>query len=555
MAILSPALGPFERRLHDLVPHHVSQDNVFIKLESDGEDSPSPTFLCTECPWSAGDPRHLANHFRTLHLPFLCLISGCSYRCTSQDSLDRHRHTIHGMLCPDKSCHEILFSMSELQHHIDSYHALGDDTARFPCPFPACGENFQYYRTLLEHYDGLHPLYLYQEGKKAPYKCPFCAKRYTNERYTAPHVRSHLANRWAPNALERDFDQSPLIGESRAMDQSPTKPLGSTTERPHRDDSLMPEDEDDYPTTVIDGRVFIDDELVLASPIWGDQGTARVPSSPFQDVSAIRSARMEIGYVLGPQSKARSTDYTDDMDDECPEAFALEDHETYQTPKDEIIKTYGFLDSDLGQEIFGWMLQILKLSAWIGVGEIKDPWTYLLDPQQRFRALQQSHDINIEQDNDRILSILHSSTLTELIHAWAGFKLIAFQLRPSGVPHIISARTILLEILRYCTALELLIATGCPIAIANGCGIPNLLRQPPQDRSLIKPGTSIDVLIGALVQRVKCRAVHERWVDFTNVLILKETKAYILDLKRIARAMYPLDQHGEEWYAYRLDRD
>lgn len=42
--------------------------------------------------------------------------------------------------------------------------------------------------------------------------------------------------------------------------------------------------------------------------------------------------------------------------------------------------------------------------------------------------------------------------------------------------------------------------------------------------------------------------VHERRVQFTNVMILKETGPYIQDLKVVVRTIYPDGIHGGENY-------
>jgi len=556
-------LDSLERRLHHLVTQYLDDRDASIKPENHEIDPSLPRYLCAECAWYTTNSRHLANHFRVQHLPFSCRMTGCPFRCASQDAIDRHRRSNHGIACPHENCLEIFTSTSELQRHIGEFHTAKNSSTIFQCPYPDCGQGFSYYNALLEHYDGLHPPYIYQQGKKAPYKCPFCIKRYIKERYMTPHVRSHLANRWAPSAQgDGEQDQGALIRQSYAAAaekalQVPEEPHVALEQASNDHEPLLDE-EPDYSTTIVDGRLYIDDELILSSPTWGDSNGNSVPSSPELEISTEHSKRMKIGYVLEPQSTDTSMPDTEDDDDEYPEAFALDDDELPQmdSASGRIHSADGFSNSDQGRKIFSWVLQILGLHEWIGVGEIIDLWTHLLEPQQRIQILQQFHEINVEEDEDRILSILRSSTISELIHAWASFKLTAFQRRRNGVPRACAAKITMCSLVQYCIALEEIIDEGRLTAMTRGYTVPDLVRRPPPDRSLITLDTTIEDLIEALAERVKCRMVHERWVQFTNVLVLKEAKAYILDLKVVARAMYPFSLHGQEWYhIFRLDRD
>lgn len=552
-------LGSLEHRLRNIVTQSVDSDDAPIKSE-EAEIYPSlPRYLCAECAFSTTNSGGLASHFRAKHTRFAsyrCRWVGCSTRCVSQDAIDRHCRTSHGIPCPQSGCEQVFISTSELHHHLAALHATNNASTIFKCLFPGCGQGFPSHNVLLEHYDGLHPPYIYQEGKKAPYKCPFCHKRYIKDRYMTPHVRSHLANRWAPaDQRNAQQDQHALIRQSRAAAaekalQAPEEPPIKLEQAPEDNDPPA-DDEGEYSVHIIGCRLYIDDELILPSPTWGVSNASSGPHSPELEISTERIEMMAIGYVLGPHLTTTRMRITDDDEDEYPEAFALDDDEL-PTGSQRYYNTERLSDTDQGRRIFGWILHILGLGEWISVSEIGDLWTHVLEDEQRVQIMRQFHAINVTEDEDQILVILRSSLISELIHEWATFKLTAFQRRANGVSRACSAQVTMFSLLQYSITLEGLIDEGRLMAIP----VPDLVRRPPQDRSNITSDTPINDLIEALTQRVKCRMVHERWVQFTNVLVLKEAQAYVLDLKTIVRVMYPFDLHGPEWYySFRLDRD
>lgn len=331
-------------------------------------------------------------------------------------------------------------------------------------------------------------------------------------------------------------------------------------QEPPEDYKPPPDGEEDY-TVIIDtkGRIYIDDELILSSPRFGHGSSSSGQSSPEVKVSMEPNERMEIGYILGPQPIDTSMLDPEDGEGEYPEAFALDDDELPQRasyPLKKYSSASEFPDIDQGRKIFSWILHILGLGEWICVSEMMDLWTFLLEPGQRTQILQQFYDIQVEEDEDQILSILRSSTISELIHKWASFKLAAFQRFSNGVPRAVSAKTTICTLLQYCATLEQLVDEGRLTARKQGFPVPDLVRRPPQDHLDVNMDASMTYLIEALAERVKCRMVHQRWVQFTNVLVLKEIGAYMLDLKTVLRALYPFALHGQEWYhTYSLDRD
>lgn len=215
-------LASVERRLRSIVTHFLDSNDASIK-SADLEIDPSlPRYVCAECAFSTTKSNELASHFRAQHIlrpSFPCRWGRCTIRCVSQEAIDRHRRANHGIPCPQGDCGKVFMSTIELHHHLGESHTLKNPSTIFECPYPSCGQGFPHHNALLGHYDDRHPPYIYQDGKKAPYKCPFCAKRYIKERYMTPHVRSHLANRWAPNdqggtsSRSYSFLLSPIRGD------------------------------------------------------------------------------------------------------------------------------------------------------------------------------------------------------------------------------------------------------------------------------------------------------------------------------------------------------
>ena len=244
-------------------------------------------------------------------------------------------------------------------------------------------------------------------------------------------------------------------------------------------------------------------------------------------------------------------------DDEYPEAFALDEDElsrgTHHSSSSDI--SDQFANPEQGLRIFRWVLCLLHLNQSISVSELKDLWTILLMSDHRILILQQVRDINIDEDETKTLSILHGTVLSELISAWAQLKLFPLQSFPEAFPYASSAKETIYEVLKYCLTLEAIINEGRKTAIDQGYSVPDLMRRPPLDADSISMDTPFANLIESLAERIKCRLVHQRWVQLTNVMILREIGPYIQYLKTVVRAMYPERFHGGAWYrTYELDR-
>ena len=307
--------------------------------------------------------------------------------------------------------------------------------------------------------------------------------------------------------------------------------------------------EEEHSITIIGGRIYIDDELVLSSTEPENIGPTKQASSAVPRTSTQPNERMAIGYVLQPPASDRMMSDPDD-EEEYPERWALDEDELpreqcYSSPSHDADQ---FADPEQGRRILYRMLCILHLHRWISVGELMDLWSTLLTSEHRLIILKQLHDINLVEDESRLLSILHGSVLSELINAWAQFKLLPYQYFPYAFPQNLSAKEMISAILGYCRGLEDLIDEGRPIALSQGYVIPDIVRRPPRDESSISGDASLARLIEALADRVKCRMVHDRRVHFTNVMILKETGPYIQDLKVVVRTIYPDGIQGGDNY-------
>ena len=365
--------------------------------------------------------------------------------------------------------------------------------------------------------------------------------------------KSHRPSRWAPtNTEDPSPDQQTLIQESQDSVARKTAQAAfeSHVQIEHSSsESDETPDEEEYSITIRNGRIYINDELVLGSPEPGVVDSPATGSSSKTHTPIHCSERMAIGYVLQLQTRDCTMSDADD-DHEYPEAFALDDDEL---PRRTHTSTFThaadqFADPEQGIRIFRWVLFLLKLNQWISVSELKDLWMTLLTSEHRILILQQLHNININEVESKILSVLHGTVLSELINAWAQFKLLPFQIFPESFPYASSAKETIYAVLKYCTTLEALMDEGRKTAVDQGYSIPDLVRRPPLDANSISMDTPFVNLIESLAERVKCRMVHQRWVQFTNVMILREIGPYIKDLKMVVRAMYPEHLHGGAWY-------
>ena len=561
-----PSLAPLEQRLDVLVQSLDSQEPS-IKSEPLNIDPSLPRYVCGECAWTTSKPQGLAIHFTVKHNPlhFTCPVRDCRVNRSSQWEVDEHFQQQHVTPCSYPGCKEVFTGKSQLHIHLEKGHPPGDtntpvngspDTSRlFECPWPGCRRAFPDNAALFNHYDAEHPLSLYHPNTPKPYRCPFCSKGYTREKYIKAHQSSsHRPSRWATSDADGSTsDQQALIQQShlsmaaRASDARSGEP--ASMEDSSGEPEELSEGEEEYSITIIGGRIYIDDELVLSSPEAENTGPTKQASSAVLRTSTQRGERMAIGYLLQPPSSDRMMSDADD-EEEYPEQWALDEDELpreqrYSNPSHVADQ---FADPEQGRRILHRMLYILHLHQWISVGELMDLWSTLLTSEHRLNILQQLHEINLVEYESRLLSILHGSVLSELINAWAQFKLLPMQYFPYAFPQNPAAKEMISAILGYCRGLEDLIDEGRPIAVSQGYEIPDIVRRPPRDESSISGDASLARLIEALADRVKCRMVHERRVQFTKVMILKETGPYIQDLKVVVRNIYPGGIQGGDSY-------
>ena len=561
-----PSLAGLEQRLNGLVQSLDAQDSS-IKSEPLAIDPSLPRYVCGECAWTTSKRQGLAIHFTRKHNPlhFTCPVRECNLNCSSQWDVDKHFQQKHAIQCSYPGCAEVFTGTSQLHIHLEKEHPPGNahhpengnpDTSRlFQCPWPGCQLAFPANAALFDHYDAEHPLSLYQPNTPKPYRCPFCSKGYTREKYMKAHQSSsHRPSRWAKSVTDGSTsDQQALIQQSHVSMAARASVAHSgdliSIEGSSSDSEELLDGEEEYSITIAGGRIYIDDELVLSSPEPEDIGPSKQAGAAVHQSSTQRNERMAIGYIIQPQSTDHMMSDVDD-EEQYPERWALDDNEL---PREQRYSTLGrvvdqFADPQQGRRILRRMLYILHLHQWVSVGELMDLWSTLLAPEHRIVILQQLHDIDLVEDESKLLSILHGSVLSELINAWAQFKLLPLQYFPDVFPQNPTAKEIISAILGYCRGLEDLIDEGRPMAISQGRKIPDIVRRPPRDESSISGDTSLARLIEGLADRVKCRMVHERRVQFTNVMILKETGPYIQDLKVVVRTIYPNSIFGGESY-------
>ncbi len=564
-----PSLARLEQRLDGLVQSLDDQEPP-IKAEPLNIDPSLPRYVCGECAWTTSKRQGLAIHFTRRHnlLHFTCPVRECRIHCSSQWDVDKHFQKQHAIPCSYSGCKEVFTGTSQLHVHLEKKHPPGGssppedgnpDTSRlFECPWPGCRRGFPDNAALFDHYDAEHPLSLYQPNTPKPYKCPFCSKGYTREKYMKSHQSSsHRPSRWATSNADGSFsDQQSLIQQSHvSMARRTSK---ARPGHPPRLEDLSSESEElldgeeEYSITIVGGRIYIDDELVLSSPEPRNIGPTEQANSGVSQTSIQRNERMAIGYLLQPQSPDHMMLGADD-EEEYPERLALDEDELPREQRYSSLSHVAdqFADPEQGRRILHRMLYFLHLHQWVTVGELMDLWSTLLTSEHRIIILQQLHNINLVEDESKLLAILHGSVLSELINAWAQFKLLPLQYFPDVFPQNPTAKEMVSAVLGYCRGLEDLIDVGRPIAISKGYRIPDIVRRPPRDDSSIAGDASLARLIEGLADRVKCRMVHERRVQFTNLMILKETGPYIQDLKVVVGIIYPDGIHvGDDYWTH-----
>lgn len=550
-----PSLAGLEQRMDGLVQSLDAQEPS-IKSEPLHIDPSLPRYVCGECAWTTSKRQGLAIHFTVKHNPlhFTCPVRECKINCSSQWDVDKHFQQRNAIPCSYPGCEDVFTGTSQLHLHLEEEHPPGDinhpqngnpDTSRlFQCPWPGCQRAFPANAALFDHYDAEHPLSLYQPNTPKPYRCPFCSKGYTREKYMKAHQSSsHRPSRWAQSDPDGSTsDQQALIRQSHVSMATRASEARSgdriSMEGSSSESEELLDGEEEYSITIVGGRIYIDDEMVLSSPEPEEIGPTK--QATVHQSSIRRNERMAIGYIIQPQSSDHMMSDVDD-EEQYPEQWALDDDEL---PREQRYSSLDcvvdqFADPEQGRRILHRMLYILHLHQWVSVGELMDLWSTLLAPEHRIIILQQLHDIDLVEDESKLLSILHGSVLSELINAWAQFKLLPLQYFPDVFPRNANAKEIISAVLGYCRGHEDLIDEGRPIAISQGYKVPDIVRRPPRDESSISGNTSLARLIEGLADRVKCRMVHARRVQFTNVMILKETGPYIQDLKVVIRTIYP----------------
>lgn len=459
------------------------------------------------------------------------------------------------------------------------------------CPAPGCGISFPNQASLFQHYDGRHPQSIKLQNGGNRFKCPFCTKKYKQEKFMGVHQRKEhmgkevwiseegqdrlIMESWENVAQGKEEDAErmfEIIGEYEMDVDVPAVGVSDITagslENNNEDAEVKMEAEEDGDHTikVENGRVYIDDiprPETINSPS-PPQRTTPVPDG----TPPARTEHMSIGYVLAsspsphsgrhsvpssPLSSSSSptsaTSPTSSSDSDDPEDLALEPHERPKKRSNRTRDTTDRFASDaLGQRLLHHILQLLGLSPWLSTSEVLDLWEDFLTPPQRIIILSQLQDLNAnvgdELDDGVILSALHGTVLVAVIHAWARFKLLTFHLPPNTHTHAKaykSAKATVWGILSWCIEVESFVKEAHHNLLSNKITIalPNRLRHyaPDDDAGDVEPTTQFGVLLEAMERRVRCRVCHGEWTRFTNELVLREMGPYMEDLRGEAWAL------------------
>ena len=539
-------LATLEQRMRELshTPHH---DESCVKYEDVELDPSRDRCICGECALTFSTTGDLGHHFLHLHLHgssqgFTCPHDICHAQFSTEISLRDHVKKSHRIQCGHRGC-EATFGEGALLAQHEVQHTQRDNQFRArTCPHIGCGQVFADQALLFAHYDGLHPLSIFLPGKKNPYKCPFCPKRYSTERFMPAHQRKDHSSTEGTSGKDTDSQEALIRQSHESMARKASRvsvESGSRANYNLQTQSQRQMNLSNRTITVDGSRVTL--RGINSIPELDEE------SDPDHHAS---TENLSIGYLLpnGPGISRQTNAAKEDSDDEYPEALALDECEL---PRNQVRNVHigdDFNHDDVGQRVIRWILVLLGLQNWLGVSEVLDVWDTFLSADQRVFILQQLHSIDVGNDDVTLLSALHGTVLCEVIHAWAQFKLLTFQIPQEMKESIVSAKTTTLAILRYCQTFETLINEARPIASAQGVELPDLLRQAPADSSVITSEAPFVDLLFALENRVKCRTVHSEWLQFTNELILKEMRRYIEDLKTQAKAIHALSLRPDSWY-------
>lgn len=540
----SEQLVALAQRLQSL-PYTSNHQGSHVEPESLTVESSQGKYICGECALTFSTVYGLRQHFTKQHIrvqdrPHVCQQDGCGRRFLTEASLKAHlSRGFHYLHCGHAGRQSTFNDGAHLSQHEKQHWQRDSDFHTRTCPHPGCGKIFADQASLFAHYNGLHPLSILQPGIKNPFKCPFCPKRYNLERYMPSHQRrDHSTNQ---GSSDNDSQEALIRQSQESMARK-------ASQAPHESDTELDyaSQEDDESLHQTDDHEFsLDGDTVYIRNIKDEP----VPSSPYERENQAQPGSMAIGYLLASQHIDHEGPHVASHEDEYPESFALDEDELPRSnDKIPVPMTDAFHHELHGQRIIRWMLILLKLEGWLGVSEVLDVWDTLLTPDQRMSVLQQLQSIDVGNEDSVILSALHESVLCEVIHAWARFKLLTFQIPAEMKQHMSSAKDTALAILRYCQAFEKLIDEARVVASARRLELPDLLRRAPADDSVINPSASFANLLSALESRVKCRMMHSDWLQLTNEMVLKEMVRYIQDLKTEAKATYPLALRTDSWY-------
>ena len=549
-------LEALDQRLQRLVSSPADPAQLIKSEEEEVIDISLGKYICAECNWTTSKAQALSAHYLRAHLSFSCPNAGCVAFFLNEAQLELHRKQAHEFKCMYTNCQKTFETKEALDSHLQQHHETSVKPQSYPCPDSGCSLVFADFALLFQHYDGRHPPSIMTRGSKKRFKCPFCQKAYSQERHISAHIKKdHLPNRWAVTGKGSHETQEALFQQSHeSMERRVSAASFGASEkvgeaRAHGDG----EPDEEYSTTVSNGTIYIDDTPIVATP------NLELPQTH------VRNEKMAIGFILATpstdadianseQSKAVSASLDNDPltdEDDYPESYALDDSERPQPTNrsNRRVVTDQLTNIHLGRRIFRWILSLLHMDRFMGVSELTDLWTTFLTTDQRTLILDQLHDINPrEEDETKILSILHGTVLNELIHSWARFKLLASNQVPLRLARQArSAKGFTYVVLQYCEMLEALINQGRPAAYASGVQFPDLLRPiPPSNFPIEAP---FGDMLAALADRVKCRLVHPEWVVFTNVMVLREMEMYLGELKIMVKALFfPRPDGMEDWY-------
>ena len=465
-------------------------DAPLVKVEHTVETNPSGNkYICSECGSALLTSHSLQQHFRKLHIE-------------------------SRLTCPETGCRETFKNPARYYQHLEHIHSRRS----LKCSYTRCQFRFKNYNDLYEHLSSHYRF----TSRKDPARCPYrrCTRHFQIQgdldKHLATHLRlaSHKATAVAGIMVER-FPPNEII-------DSPFKPNPAGQMAGNIE-------------IAEDGTVFIPEENLDAAE------TSTVKSSAGNVVPS--EEKMAIGYVLGiPSSQqfplsSESNDY--------PELLALDASErpSHDSTFDKAYAVGNPIDQADGRQMLQLAITLLEMDGIVSPDELIDLWTTFLDYEQRVVALRQLAETNWLQNLEVVVRTLRMSGLGALTEAWADFKFQLYHV-PHGVGGTQSAAEIIRSILLHCSTLENLRDRGYQKAINAGIHVPDLLYLPSKLPDF-PADTPVIYLLGALEERVRCRKAHPEWLQFTKIIVLQEMGKYLLDLKRVIKAMYPIQQDAE----------